>query len=467
MTWHFYFIATGGAFACGTTLGWSSPVKSLLVVANGTNEYGFDISDADFSWISSLVTLGAALVCLVIGTILQIIGRKFTMLLLVIPFTVGWALVTFATNISMLYIGRFLLGISGGAFCVAAPTYTGEIAESKIRGTLGSYFQLMLVVGVLFAYIVGSRTTAFTLNLICATIPLIFGAVFMFMPETPSFLVSKGKKDEAAKSLRWLRGRDYDYSGELSELQAQFDADRKNKTSLGAALARRATIKAIFISLGLMFIQQMSGINAIIFYTQDIFEAAKTGIDSGVATIIVGIMQVISVFVSSIIVDKLGRRLLLLPSAIVMSICSILLGVYFYMAKQDADSVTSLGWLPIASLCIFIILFSLGFGPIPWMMMGELFANDIKGVAGSAAGAFNWGLAFLITRTFPDMSKAIGQGETFWVFAGFCILGIVFTFFFVPETKGKSLADIQRMLDGEKVLSPESGNANVINDSKF
>lgn len=332
---------------------------------NTTSEYGFEITAADFSWIGSLVTLGAALVCLFIGAIIQILGRKLTMLLLVIPFTLGWALVTFASNLAMLYVGRFLLGISGGAFCVTAPTYTGEIAQSSIRGTLGSYFQLMLVIGVLFSYIVGSISSVFTLNLICASIPIIFGIIFMFMPETPSFLISKGKKEAAAKSLKWLRGSEYDYSHELAELQAQHESEKKNKVSLAAALARRSTIKAIFISLGLMFFQQMSGINAVIFYTKDIFEAADTGIDSGIATIIVGVMQVISVFVSSLIVDKLGRRLLLLPSAVVMSLCTILLGAYFFMKDQDRNSVSSLGWLPIASLCVFIILFSLGFGTFP------------------------------------------------------------------------------------------------------
>lgn len=309
-----------------------------------------------------MVTLGAAMVCLVIGTVIQMLGRKLTMLLLVIPFTIGWALVTWAANLSMLFIGRFLLGISGGAFCVAAPTYTAEIAQADIRGTLGSYFQLMLVIGVLFSYIVGSNSTVFTLNLICAAIPLVFGAIFVFMPETPVYLVSKGRKEAAAKSLKWLRGSDYDYSAELADLQAQYESDKKNKVSLMAALSRRSTIKAMFITLGLMFFQQMSGINAVIFYTKDIFEAADTGIDSGLATIIVGVMQVISVFVSSIIVDKAGRRLLLLPSAVTMSLCTILLGVYFFMKDQNKDSVASLGWLPIAALCVFIILFSLGFG---------------------------------------------------------------------------------------------------------
>lgn len=282
--------------------------------------------------------------------------------MLVIPFTVGWILVIFASNLVMLLIGRFLLGIAGGAFCVAAPTYTGEIAQSSIRGTLGSYFQLMMVIGILFVYVIGSYVTVFVLNLICAVIPLVFGAIFVFMPETPTYLIAKGKKEEAAKSLKWLRGDEYDFSQELAELQAQHEEDQKNKISIFAALGRRSTQKALFISLGLMFFQQMSGVNAVIFFTKGIFESANTGIDSGLATIIVGVMQVISVFVSSIIVDKAGRRLLLLPSALAMAITTALLGTYFFMKEKNPDSVSSLGWLPVASLCGFIILFSIGFG---------------------------------------------------------------------------------------------------------
>lgn len=355
-------IATGGALAAGAALGWSSPIESAL--KRPDNEYGFPISAGDFSWVGSLVPLGAASVCLVIGTIIQIFGRKLTMLLLVIPFTIGWLLVIFATNLAMLLVGRFLLGVAGGAFCVAAPTYTGEIAQSSIRGTLGSYFQLMMVIGILVVYVVGSYSKVFALNLVCAVIPLIFGAIFVFMPETPTYLIAKGKKEEAAKSLRWLRGSEYDISQELADLQAQHEEDQKNKISFISALGRRSTQKALFISLGLMFFQQMSGVNAVIFFVDGIFRSANTGIDSSIATIIVGLMQVISVFVSSIIVDKAGRRLLLLPSALVMSITTALLGTYFFMKEKNPDSVLSLGWLPVASLCGFIILFSIGFGKI-------------------------------------------------------------------------------------------------------
>lgn len=278
--------------AAGAALAWSSPTQTVLV--KDDNEYGFPITKDDFSWIGSLVTLGAASVCLIIGTVLQILGRKLTMLLLVIPFTIGWALVTFAANLAMLMAGRFLLGVAGGAFCVAAPTYTGEIAQASIRGTLGSYFQLMMVIGILFVYIIGSYVSVFVLNLISATIPLIFGAIFVFMPESPTYLIATGKKEAAATSLRWLRGSKYDIRPELAELQAQHEEDQKNKISIVAAFGRRATQKALFISLGLMFFQQMSGVNAVIFFTKGIFESTGAGIDPSVATIIVGVMQVIS-----------------------------------------------------------------------------------------------------------------------------------------------------------------------------
>lgn len=355
--------ATGGAFAAGTTLGWSSMIEDKLVKENA---YSFPISKEEFGTLSSIVPLGAALVCIVIGVIIQAFGRKTTMLFLVIPFTIGWGLVTFPNGVLMITIGRFILGVSGGAFCVAAPTYTAEIAEARVRGTLGSYFQLMLVIGVVFAYIVSKFASVPGLNLICAAVPLVFGAIFVFMPESPSYLIAKGQKDAAAKSLRRLRGDQYDYSAELAELQAQCEADKKNKVSLSAALSRTATKKALFISLSLMFFQQMSGINAIIFYTGKIFKEANTGIDEGLATIIVGIMQVVAVFVSSLIVDKAGRRLLLLPSVIVMCICHVILGAYFIISSNDENATRSLGFIPVAAVCVFVVLFSLGMGPIPW-----------------------------------------------------------------------------------------------------
>lgn len=144
-------LATGGALAAGTLLGWTSPTETLVVdnknVTDFKSEYDFDINEEAWSWVGSSTTLGAAIMCLFIGTIINMFGRKLTMLLLVIPFTIGWALVIWPSNIAMLIVGRTLLGVAGGSFCICAPMYTGEIAQKDVRGTLGTYFQLMLTIG--------------------------------------------------------------------------------------------------------------------------------------------------------------------------------------------------------------------------------------------------------------------------------------------------------------------------------
>lgn len=190
------------------------------------------------------------------------------------------------------------------------------------------------------------------------------------MPESPYYWVSKNQTEKAVSSLKWLRGNDYDYSTELQELQSEHQERENSKVSFAAAFGRKTSVKALIIMLGLMFFQQMSGINAVIFYTGFIFKAANTGIEGSLATIIVGVMQVIATFISSIIVDKLGRRILLLLSVSVMALCTIVLGIYFFLSEKNPSSMESLGWLPIVAMCVFIVMFSLGFGPIPWVSHG-------------------------------------------------------------------------------------------------
>lgn len=438
--------ATGGALAAGTALGWTSPAGPLMK----DNGYGFPVSDEAESWVGSSLNLGAAAMCIPIGIIINYIGRKGSMLALVIPFLIGWALLIWPQNISMLIIGRAFIGISCGGFCVAAPLFIGEIAHKSIRGTLGSFFQLMITIGILFVYAVGYKANVVLLSIICGIIPIVFGAIFVFMPESPTYLVMKDNGQGAIKSLKWLRGQQYDPSEEIAELQNDAEERKTNSVTFGQAMSRKTTIRGLVVSMGLMFFQQVSGINAVIFYTNAIFEAAETDISPSIATIIIGVMQVIATFVSTMIVDRVGRRILLLISDSVMALCTLALGIFFYMKDQNKDSVTGLGWLPVLSLCVFIICFSLGLGPVPWLMMGELFAPDVKGLGASLNGTLNWLLAFVITKTFVNLNNALGSGGTFWLFSGLSILGTIFIFVIVPETKGKTLNEIQTMLAGDK-----------------
>ncbi|KAF2892677.1 hypothetical protein ILUMI_13494, partial [Ignelater luminosus] len=439
-----------GALATGTVLGWTGNISEEMKEGNFNN---IEIDDFDIKWIGSCATLGAMLMCFPIGIMCDKLGRKLAMLILTVPFIAGWLLIIFATSVTMIYIGRVITGMAGGAFCVSAPLYTSEIAEKEIRGALGSYFQLFVTIGIMIAYILGFAVDPETYTITTAVLPLLFTITFLFQPETPVYCMKQRKEAEARAALVRLRGNLYDVDAELKEIKAAIEEDEKNQISLKDSLKKKSTKKAAAICFSLMFFQQAGGINAVIFYTSNIFESSGAELDPKIATIIVGVIQVIATFVSSLVVDKLGRRILLLGSDIFMAVGLVILGVFFTLNERwlvPPHTLLTLGFMPLLGLSLFIIVFSLGYGPIPWMISSELFPPEIKSVASAAAGTFNWFIAFLITNFYFDLKQAIGGDVTFYIFAAVCIVGTVFVFIVVPETKGKSLDQIQRELNGER-----------------
>lgn len=433
-----------GALACGLTLGWSSSAGSDG--ANLASKYDIEISASEFSWIGSSTTLGIASVCIPIGVLADLIGRKSAMLLMVLPFIIGWLLIMYANSVAMFCIGRFITGISGGAFSITVPIYTAEIAESEIRGTLGTYFQLSLSIGVFLSYVLGTFVNMRILSIISATVPFIFLAAFVFMPETPIYYLKIGNEDAARKSLIKLRGVHYDVDTELQIKKEGLETLRENSISYSSLFKSRTTRKAFIISYGLMFFQQFSGINTIIFYTNDIFVKAGSDLKSNYCSIIVGALGPIAVFASSLVVDRLGRRILLLISIIFLFLESFILGIYFHLQEIRAD-VSEISWLPLVCVCTFMFLFNFGFGPLPWVMLGELFPPQVKGVAASGAGVLSWILAFVVTKLYSDLKVAMNVSGTFWLYSIFCFIGIFFVYYIVPETKGKSLEEIQDELE--------------------
>lgn len=401
-------------------------------------------------WIGSLVTLGAMCMCFPTGVICDLIGRRLTLLLLIVPFCVGWALIIWANSVIMLYIGRLITGIAVGACCVAAPLYTCEIAHKDVRGMLGSYFQLMVVFGILYAYVMGTFLNVIPYTITCGVCVFVFVILFYFQPETPLYYIKKGEFDKAKQSLLQLRGSKYDVDSELHMIECSAKESTQTNISLLETLKMKSTLKALLIAFGLMFFQQFSGINAIILYSSDIFNKSGVSFDPKFASILVAAFQVVATFISSLIVDKLGRRVLLIISLSVMGLSSVLIGSYFTVQIHhltDKSVLNSLGFVPTVSLCIFIIVFSLGIGPIPWMISSEIFSPHLKSICGSAAGTFNWFLAFLVTKFYLDIRNCIGQDMIFYIFGTVCVLGTLFVYFIVPETKGKSPDDIQRELE--------------------
>lgn len=264
--------AAGGALAVGAALGWPSPAGPRLVA--GDERY-FEIDQSSFDFTGSIITIGCAVSCIPIGVLMNKFGRKWTMISLVLPFMVGWGLVTWAQNFTMLLIGRFMLGLAGGAFCVSAPQYSAEIAEKEIRGIVGTFFQVLINVGILFVYIVGAFVTVFWTNIICAIIPLAFGLIFFFMPESPVYLVAQKRNDDAVATYKRLRGSSYDPQHEIDDLRKELEENEKSQISFFEIVKRKSTKRALLIGFGLMFFQQMCGINVVIFNATTIFEVSN------------------------------------------------------------------------------------------------------------------------------------------------------------------------------------------------
>lgn len=179
-------VASMSAFVCGSAIGWSSPAQIPLECG----EYSFEINQEYFSWISATITLGAAVICLPMGYFVTMFGEKRCMICLLAPLYVGWLHIIFAKHISMMFIGRFCLGLAAGGYCVTTPLYICEIAQKEIRGKIGGFFQLMITSGILFAYIVGIIPSVLILSIVCFVISLGFGISLLALPESPVYLVS-------------------------------------------------------------------------------------------------------------------------------------------------------------------------------------------------------------------------------------------------------------------------------------
>ncbi|XP_062552042.1 facilitated trehalose transporter Tret1-like [Armigeres subalbatus] len=448
-------IAALGAFSIGTAFGWSAPVELGLL---DRAEAGFEIEESQFAWVVSLMSLGGAIISLPAGLLVPRLGARNTLLLFILPTVIGWICIIWASNVAMLLAGRALTGFGAGAFCMVVPIYIGETASKEIRGTVGSFFQQMINLGIVFTYALGLDMNVFWLSVACGLVPILYGVLFFFMPNTPTFLVHRKQESKAIDAIKWLRGSNFDTTFEIDEIRSQqhqiatTDVAR-GKRSSWKMFRQPATIRALIVMLGVMFFMQASGVNAVLFYSTSIFQAANVAVDPELATIIIGCIQVFGTLLSSLVVDRLGRRVLLLTSGGAMCISVLTLGVYFMLLSDDPGNQVSAaanptGWIPLVALCFYVAVFSVGFGPVPWLLLGEIFAAEVKGPASALANMTSFGMSFILSLVFPLARQSIGSGPLFLIFSAFCALAVVFVAIVVPETKGKSLNEIQSMLAG-------------------
>ncbi|XP_063608382.1 facilitated trehalose transporter Tret1-like, partial [Penaeus indicus] len=267
-----------------------------------------------------------------------------------------------------------------------------------------------------------------------------------FVKESPIFLLAKGRDEEAEKSLQFFRGKNYNIQDEMKVLKNSLEDAQKNSFSL-KDLKQSYVLKPLFISLLLMFFQQTTGVPAVMFNLTTVFRASGSALSDDMSVIIIGIVQVLATCGGSVLADRAGRKKLLIMSAAVMALSIVGMGGFSYAnsissPRPNLSSVSAFGVIPLVLLIVFISAFSLGLGPVPWLMMGELFPSNVRETAASLSIVCNCLSAFLITLIFYPMTIYLGEHGTYWVFGAICILALVFSVFFVPETKGKTLLQI-------------------------
>ncbi|EFN61364.1 Solute carrier family 2, facilitated glucose transporter member 8 [Camponotus floridanus] len=427
-----------GGFSLGCGLGWSAPCVEILK----SDKYNLDDLSTDV--IASVFPVGAALGTLVVPLLIDRIGRKWTMMALIPAFIGGWALLICAGSLVPLFvIGRIVTGACGGMFCVLAPMYSAEISEKQIRGTTGVFFQLLLVLGILYAYCTGFTRDVIMISSLCCIAPIVFAITMIFMPESPLFYLTKNKEGEARKSMRFFRGPDFDIEPEMEVFKEQVERSKLQRLSF-SAFTNTPVLKTLAVAYGLMFAQQFSGINAIVFYGVTVLESTGVGMESLIELVIFGVVQVIACAVAALLIDKLGRKLLMMISEAVMCVCLSALAGFFILKSYDPERADRMHWLPLTSVCVYVLAFCFGAGPIPWAYMGEIFPTRLKGAASSSAAFFNWLLAFIVTICFPSTVNALGIAMVLFFFAVVCALAMFFVLFFMVETKGKTFTEIQQ-----------------------
>ncbi|XP_060517717.1 solute carrier family 2, facilitated glucose transporter member 1-like isoform X2 [Cylas formicarius] len=451
--------ALGSSFQHGYNTGvLNNPQKILEQWINSTMQQrsGGEVPTSEgiifiFSLMVSVFCVGGMIGGAVTGLVAERFGRKGGLLinnLLVLLAVICMSSSKSAASYELIILGRFLIGVNSGLNAGLAPMYLAEISPVNLRGAVGTVYQLVITISILIAQIVSLRSVLGTENhwptlLALTIIPAVFQIVTLpFCPESPKYLLlSKGKELEAQKSLSWLRGT-LAVHDEMDGMRAEAEAMKLvPRVTMRELITNSALRIPLIIALTVMVAQQLSGINAVMFFSSQIFQMAGLTDDSATyATLGMGGINVLMTIVSLFLVEKAGRKTLLLIGFAGMTIDTTLLTISMLLA----DKAQALKVMCVIFVLIYVIMFASGPGSIPWFLVSELFNQSARPTASSLAVCINWTANFLVGLAFLPLANAMGP----YVFIIFIVLQFLFLLFIhykVPETKNKTLEEISAM----------------------
>jgi SP family galactose:H+ symporter-like MFS transporter len=449
--------ATGGPTRQGEVSFFVAMVATIAAIGGGLFGYDtgvisgailyikreFPIHDATEGLVVSAVTAGALFSAMIAGVLADRSGRRLTNIAAGIVFAVASLLCAAANSVATLIAGRFLVGCGIGLTSVGGPMYIAEASPARVRGTFVSLFQLAITVGILLAYIVCAvlaASSAWRWMLGLAALPGLFLAVGMlFMPESPRWLVKQGRRRDARAVLAQIDPHG-DPDAALAQLERDLSAEGQGTW---AELMRRSLRPALIVGIGLAVFQQVTGINAVIYYAPQIFRAAgfTSDLTSLAATTGIGTINVLATFIAIWLVDRAGRKPLLIAGVFGMVATLAVLGLAFH-ADAAGTPAGDLGLITVVCLAAYIVFFAFSLGPIVWLMISEIYPLRNRAQAMAVSTASNWGANFLVSLTFPILTNRVGSSATFFLYAALGVVTLLFVIARVPETKGRTLEEI-------------------------
>lgn len=417
---------------------------AVIAGAIGFLQKKFDLNAAMMGWAASSALVGCVVGAMFAGSLSDKIGRKKVLILSAILFAVSAVGTALPPDLTWFVISRILGGIGIGIASILAPMYISEIAPAAIRGRLVTIYQLGIVSGILLIYFVnagiaGLYDEAWNIEygwrwmFGSGVLPsMLFFILLLFVPESPRWLAQHGREDEALLILNKVSGAEQ-ASQELREIKRPVLAE----SSSFAELLKPGLRTALVIGVILSILSQVTGINAIMYYAPEIFKSTGDGSGSALMqTVLVGAVNLLFTLVAIKYVDQFGRKGLLLVGSAGMTVCLFLVGAAFYFGWLD-------GYFVLVPILAYIAFFAVSLGPMTFVVVGEIFPNRVRGKAMSVALFFLWVSVYLVSQTFPMLLESIGSAFTFWLYMAMSVIAFLFVWKALPETKGKSLEEIE------------------------
>ncbi|KAF4072539.1 hypothetical protein AMELA_G00264020 [Ameiurus melas] len=411
------------------------------------------------SWFGSIFAIGVIVGGLIAMLMNDKFGRKHSIMISVIPSTVGFVMMANANEWLLLLLGRLFTGIAAGISASSIPVYVSEISNPGVRGALGATPQAMIVFGGLVLYALG-LVLPWRWLAIAGEVPgLIMLILLCFMPNSPRYLITKNKGLEAERALQWLRGTDSNYITELHQIQQSVNSQLGQKFS---DLRSPFYYKPIAISVLIRILQQMTGITPVLVYLEPIFEKTAVSLEPKYDAVIVGVVRLFAVMIATCFMDKAGRKSLLYASAFIMFLAMLTVTVYTHKTSCDPGNITlavpsatkSFGVvtgfefksgtvIPLISIIFIALGYAIGWGPITWLLMSEILPMKVRGIGSGVCVMVSYLTAFVLTQFFMQAVDAFGLFAPFLFFCVICVVSIIFTAMCVPETKGRTLEEIE------------------------